>query len=130
MSDQVESPVQEEHIVNCIKSIDDYRGQNISKWEAVLQISSALQLATASMDIEQRTTARRTYLTMLDEHDQMLTSASAHGGQGPNQIEDGNNEQEEEFIGENGTKHSQSQSSLPSSVATVATDIFQINQFI
>jgi hypothetical protein len=51
--DQTGPPTEEDHVVNCIKAIDDYRGQNISKWEAVTQISAAIQSATASMDNKQ-----------------------------------------------------------------------------
>jgi hypothetical protein len=82
--DQVETPTQEKHIVNCIKAVDDYRGQNINEWEAVSQISTAIWLATASTDNEQRANTGGTYLTMLDEHDQMLTNASSCGYQGLN----------------------------------------------
>ena len=113
--DQVESPSQEEHVSNCIKAINDYRGQNISKWEAITQISSALQSATASTDNEQRATAGGTYLAMLDEHDRTLTGASSRGFQGRDQIEGESNEQEEqELAGENGAKRSKSRSSSPS----------------
>ncbi|KIM75261.1 hypothetical protein PILCRDRAFT_92227 [Piloderma croceum F 1598] len=40
--DQTGPPTEEEHIVNCIKAVDNYRGQHISKWEAVTQISGAI----------------------------------------------------------------------------------------
>ena len=79
---------QDEHIINCIKSFDDYRGQRIDKWEAITQISAAIQSATASTDIKQRSTARGTYLTMLDEHDRLLAGASSHRYQGLSQIKD------------------------------------------
>jgi len=77
--DQDESPSQYEHISSCIKAIDDYWAQNISKWEVITQISNSLQLTTASMDSKQRTTARGTYLAMLDKHDQMLAGTGSHG---------------------------------------------------
>jgi hypothetical protein len=51
--DQTEPPTEEDHVVDCIKAVDDYRGQNISKWEAVSQISAAIRSATASTDNEQ-----------------------------------------------------------------------------
>src|ERR1700729_1248273 len=60
---------QEEHVANCLKAIEDYRGQNISKWEAITQISTTIQSVTASTDNKQRSTAGDTYLAMLDEHD-------------------------------------------------------------
>jgi hypothetical protein len=66
---QSNTPNQEGHVSNCLKAIKDYRKQNISKWEAVTQISSAIQSTTARMDSKQRSTAGDTYLAMLDEHD-------------------------------------------------------------
>jgi hypothetical protein len=66
---QTETPIQQGHVTNCLKAIENYREQNISKWEAVTQISTAIQSATANMDNEQRSTAGDTYLAMLDEHD-------------------------------------------------------------
>ena len=110
--DQVGSPTQEEHVVSCIKAIDNYSEHNISKWEAVAQISTALRSPTASVNNDQRATAGETYLAMLDEHDQMLANASSHGHQGLDQVDSGGSEQEE-FVGE--AKHSQSWGSSPSS---------------
>src|SRR5882762_8559881 len=102
--DRDESPSQYEHISSCIKAIDDYRGQNISKWEAITQISNALQSTTASTDSEQRTTAGGTYLAMLDEHDQMLAGAGSRGRQRLNYTAGENEEHQEEFVGEDGNK--------------------------
>jgi hypothetical protein len=92
--DQVGSPTQEEHVVSCIKAIYNYREHNISKWEAVAQISTALWSPTASVNNDQRATAGETYLAMLDEHDQMLADASSHGHQGLDQVDSENSEQE------------------------------------
>jgi hypothetical protein len=62
--------------VDCVKAVDEYRGENISKWEAVSQISASIQSATASTDIGQSASTGETYLTMLNEHDQSLVDAS------------------------------------------------------
>jgi hypothetical protein len=62
--------------VDCVKAIDNYGGENISKWEAVSQISASIQSATASTDIGQSTSTGEIYLTMLNEHDQLLVDAS------------------------------------------------------
>ena len=50
---------------DCIKAVEDYRGENISKWEAVSQISAALRSATVSTDIEQRSSAGSTLISTL-----------------------------------------------------------------
>jgi hypothetical protein len=81
----------------------------------ITQISNALQSTTASTDSEQRTTAGGTYLAMLDEHDQMLAGASSRRRQRLNYTAGENEEHQEEFVGEDGNKHSQSQGSSPSS---------------
>jgi hypothetical protein len=112
---QAKTPTEEDHVIECIKAIDDYRGQNISKWEAVTQILSSIRSATPSMDIDQRVTAGGTYLAMLDEHDQTLINAGSWGRQGLEQNNNENNEQEEDADGEIGSKHSQfSRSCSPS----------------
>jgi hypothetical protein len=80
--DQTEPHIEGDHTDDCIKAVDDYRGQSISKWEAVTQISAAIRSATASTDNEQRASAGGTYLTMLDEHDQSLDNARSRGLQG------------------------------------------------
>jgi hypothetical protein len=67
--DQTGSLNEEEHVDKCIKAVNDYREQHINKWEAVTQISTAIQSATASMDNEQQATAGGIYLVMLNEHD-------------------------------------------------------------
>jgi hypothetical protein len=115
--DQAQTPTEENHVSECIKAVDDYRGQNISKWEAVSQILSSIRSTTASTDIDQRATAGGTYLAMLDEHDQALINAGSRGLQGLEQNRNENNVQEEEDVdGEVGSKHSQfSRSCSPSS---------------
>jgi hypothetical protein len=74
---QARSPVPDESVDDCLKAVKDYKGQSISKWEAITQIVSTIESATASTDNEQRSTAGDTYLTMLNEHDQLLAKASA-----------------------------------------------------
>ena len=76
---QTGSPIPDKSVVNCLKAVEDYRSQSISKWEAITQIASAIQSTTASMDSEQCSTVGDTYLTMLDEHDQLLAKASTRG---------------------------------------------------
>ena len=51
---QTETPNQEGHVTDCLKAIEEYRGQSISEWEAISQISATIRLTTASMDNEQR----------------------------------------------------------------------------
>jgi hypothetical protein len=114
--DQTRPLTEEDHVVDCIKAVDDYRGQNISKWEAVSQISAAIRSATASTDNEQRATAGGTYLAMLDEHDRAIVNASSRGQQGLEPSSDENYEQEEDLDGEVRSKHSRlSRSCSPSS---------------
>src|ERR1700677_4385161 len=62
---QTGSPIPDESVTTCLRAIEDYRGQGISKWEAIIQIASAINSATASTDNEQRSTAGDTYLMML-----------------------------------------------------------------
>ena len=103
---QTETPNQEGHVANCLKAIEGYRGQNISKWEAITQISTAIRSATASTDNEQRSTARDTYLTMLDEHDQLLTRASSQGQAGVEPYEGEIYDHQEDFNGKARSKWS------------------------
>ena len=65
IENQTETPNQGGHIADCLKAIEDYRGQSISKWEAVTKISTAIQSTTPSTDNEQRSTAGDTYIAML-----------------------------------------------------------------
>ena len=73
------TPNQEEFTTQCIKAIEDYRGQSITRWETITTISDALLSATASTNSGQRSTARGTYLGMLDEHDRLVTRAQTRG---------------------------------------------------
>jgi hypothetical protein len=103
---QAETHTDKDHVSECIKAVDNYRGQNISKWESITQILSSIRSATASTDIDQQATAGGTYLAMLDEHDQTLINASSRGRQGLEQNSNENNEQEEDADGEVRSKHS------------------------
>jgi hypothetical protein len=84
-------------------------------WEAITQIASAIQSATASTDNEQRTAAGDTYLTMLDEHDSLLAKASTRGLQSHEQDDEQNEGIEENIDGEARSKHSHSRSASPES---------------
>jgi hypothetical protein len=79
---QTGTPNQEQHVADCLKAIEDYRRQSISKWEAISQISTTIRSTTASTDNKQRSTAGDIYLAMLDEHDRLLAGASAQGQSG------------------------------------------------
>jgi len=79
-----------EGITICVKVIEDYRGQRISKWEAVSQIASALQSVTTGTDNKQISTAGNTYLAMLDEHNKLLAHASVQGQRDSGQSNRGN----------------------------------------
>jgi len=102
-----------EDIANCLKAIEDNRGQHISKWEAISKITSAIQSITASMDDEQRLTARSTYLAMLDEHNRLLTQASLRGQPGHVEPVIREEQYEEVINSEAGVKHSHSRSDSP-----------------
>jgi len=112
---QIGSPVPDENVDNCLKAVEDYRSQDITKWEAITQIAFAIQSATASTDNEQRSTAGSTYLAMLDEHDQLLANASARGRRQPEPSAERNSTYEEDFNGEAGSKWSISRSGSPAS---------------
>ena len=73
------SPVPDESVTNCLKAVEDYRSQQVSKWEAISQIAVAIQSVTPSTDVEQWSTAGSTYLAMLDEHDNLISRASNRG---------------------------------------------------
>ena len=93
----------------------DYRGNRISKWGVITQISAAILSAAANMNEEQQATTRGTYLAMLDEHDQILASAHARGRQGADRYKSDNGEPDEDPTGENQGRHSLSHSTSPSS---------------
>ena len=112
------SPIPNESVANCLKAVESYRGQNISKWEAITRIASAIQSATASTDDEQRTTTGDTYLTMLNEHNCLLAKASARGLQNHEQDtgqHEGNEVSEENFDGETRSTRLHSRSASPES---------------
>lgn len=100
----------QDHIAICVKAVVNYRGQEIGKWEAISQILGAIQLTTASMDSEQRTTASKTYLAMLDGHDWLLAKAIVKGNQEPNQVKGGEHKLEEDLAGEDQSQSAVSQS--------------------
>ena len=79
---QVSSSAQTDHVMECVKAIVDYRGNQISKWGAIAQIYAAISSATASTNEEQQATTGGTYLAMLDEHDRILASVHACGRRG------------------------------------------------
>ena len=76
---QSSSTTQVSHIAECLKAVEDYRGRQISKWDAIAQVSAAIAAASASTTSEQRATAGGTYLAMLDEHDQALANTHNRG---------------------------------------------------
>jgi hypothetical protein len=78
---QSSSSTQDIHIAECLKAVEDYRGQRISKWDAIEQVTTAIASASASTTREQRAAAGGTYLGMLDEHDRVLADAHNHGRQ-------------------------------------------------
>jgi len=67
-------------------------GVNTQQMGSHFQNRSAIQSITASMDDKQRSTARSTYLAMLDEHDRLLTRASLRGQ--PGHVEPGIREEQ------------------------------------
>ena len=109
--DQSNSPTLQEHIVACLKAIEEYRGQAITKWEAIAQISTAIQSTTAITDIKHRSTTRVTYLTMLNKHNWLLSKASSWGNHTSRWDHD--NENDNNIDGEVGSKHAWSQSGTP-----------------
>ena len=68
-----ETPNQEALVADCLKTVEDYRGENISKWEAVSQIFGAIWSTTASADSQQRSAAGDTYLAMLTKEHKSTT---------------------------------------------------------
>ena len=88
---QVSSSAQTDHVAECVKAIADYRGNRISKWAAIAQISTAISSAT-TMNKEQQATAGGTYLTMLDEHDRIVASTHARGRREANRYDNDDGE--------------------------------------
>ena len=112
---QSSSTTQVSHIAECLKAVEDYRGRQISKWDAIAQVSAAIAAASASTTSEQRATAGGTYLAMLDEHDQALANAHNRGRQGRNRDDSEDSERGENAARANGSRHSRSRSRSPSS---------------
>ena len=111
---QSSSSTQDSHNVECLKAVEDYRGQQISKWDAVAQVTTAITSATVSMTSEQRAAAGGTYLAMLDEHDQALANAHNHGRQGRDRDDSEPSEHRENTARANGFERSPSRSRSPS----------------
>jgi hypothetical protein len=108
------SPIPDESVTNCLKAVEDYRSQQVSKWEAISQIAAAIQSITPSTDVEQWSTAGSTYLAMLDEHDNLISRASNRGQY--NHGQDNEETRYEAVINaEARSKHSISRSSSPES---------------
>ena len=107
------TPNQEGHVANRLKAIEDYRGQSISKWEAISQICTAIWSTTASTDNKQRSTAGDTYLAMLDKHDWLLARASTQGQSGVKPYDKEVYECQGEFNGKTRSKQSASRSGSP-----------------
>jgi len=101
---QTSFSIPDESIAACLKAVEEYRGQNISKWEAITQIVSAIHSATASTDNEQRSTAGGTYLAMLDENDQLLAKASSRGFRRAEPEDEQGSTFEEDFDGKTRSK--------------------------
>jgi hypothetical protein len=99
------SSVPDNGVADCLKAVEDYKGQNISKWEAISQIATAIQLVTASTDNKQQSTAGDTYLAMLDKHDNLLIRTSNQGQQG-DRPDGGEERYKENTNGEARSKHS------------------------
>src|ERR1700722_6154078 len=97
--DHSTTPDQDEFTTQCIKAIEDYRGQSITKWEAITPILDALQSATASMNSGQRSTAGGTYLGMLDKHNRFVTGAQTQGLQRLTAYNEENHNPKADFVG-------------------------------
>ena len=70
------SPAPDVSINNCLQTVEDYRSQTLTKWEAITQIASTIQASSTGTNVEQRSAAGATYLAMLNEHDELLAKAS------------------------------------------------------
>ena len=110
---QASSSTKVNHIAECLKAVEDYRGQRISKWDAIAQISAAISDATVSTNSEQRATTGGTYLAMLNEHEETLTNAHICRRQGRGRDDRENSERGENTARENESEHSPSRSRSP-----------------
>ena len=111
---QSSSSTQDIHIAECLKAVEDYRGQRISKWDAVERVTTAIASASASTTREQRAAAGETYLGMLDEHDRALADAHNRGRQRHGRDDSEPSEPEENAARANGSRRSPSRSRSPS----------------
>ena len=111
---QASTSGQADHVAECVKAVTDYRGNQISKWDAIAQISAAISSATASTNEEQHAAAEGTYLTMLDEHDRILAGAHGRGRRGAEPFDSDDEEPNEDPAGKNRACRSLSCSSSPS----------------
>lgn len=59
--DHRETSVQDEGVTDCLKAVENYRGNHISKWDAISQITTSIRSSTASTYDEQRASAGGTY---------------------------------------------------------------------
>ena len=112
---QSSSSSQVNHIAECIKAVEDYRGQEISKWDAIAQVTAAIASSASGTTSEQRAAAGATYLAMLDEHDRTLASAHNRGRQGRNRDDSETSEQGENIARADGSRQSLSRSRSPAS---------------
>ena len=72
---QAFSSTQVDHVMECLEVVEDYRGQRISKWDTIAQVSTAILSAAASMNSEQHSAAGKMFLAMLNKHDWTLANA-------------------------------------------------------
>jgi hypothetical protein len=112
---QASSSTQIDHVVECIKAVSDYRGQRISKWDAIARVSAAISSAAPDTSSGQRTSAGGTYLAMLDEHDRVLAEAHVRGRQGHGRNDNDDGSRGENAAGEDWSQRSLSRSRSPSS---------------
>jgi hypothetical protein len=108
-------PAQADHVADCLRAVEDYRGHRLSKWSAIALISTAISAAAAGTTSEQRTAAGEHYLVMLDEHDRVLADAHTRGRQGPRPVDDANYGADEDAAGEDRSRRSLSRSCSPHS---------------
>ena len=47
---QASTSTQVDHVTDCLKAVEEYRGRQISKWDAIAQVSTAIASATASIE--------------------------------------------------------------------------------
>jgi len=111
---QASASTQIDHVADCLKAVEEYRGRRISKWDAIAQVSTAIASASASTNSEQRAAAGGTYLAMLDEHDRTLANAHIRGRPELRRDDSEHSERGRNADRENGSQHSPSRSRSPS----------------